>query len=138
MPERECGYVATNGVKANLSQSLIDDLVKRTVNEIYDNNLNLQEQVYTKRYQIWTVSGKVANGGEILNALKHFPKEVNFLLPIVCVSERKGEDSVFLLLQSEILDEKNDLYKLMSMNEIRSFVNKPPKITVEDLVAQSR
>lgn len=130
MPHRECSYSISKGVEANIPPNTIEELIKQVVDEAYDKNMELKEQVHSKRFQLWTVKGKIATGNELINAVHNNPEEIGYLLPIVLLWEQDGKDQSSVTLHTEILENP----VLMDNPEIRHFAEQPPLTSVNDII----
>lgn len=102
MSIRECKYTASKGVKACLGEAEIDELVKRAIDKVYAQNLDLKEQDFTNRFIVPMFNGKCAKGGDILKQLAKDPKSLIPKPILVTVSEKKGEDFATVVLQEEV------------------------------------
>ena len=67
MSERKFSYTTTTAVKKAIPEAMIDEMVKRVVDKAYEKNLLIQGY-YAHRFNLFTVEGKPANGGELIDA----------------------------------------------------------------------
>lgn len=125
-------YQASPVVVAVIPTAVIELTVKMTVDYAYDNNFALRDECLMKRYNLFTVSGKVTSGKELVAALHNHPELVSQLLLIVFLTQCNGENHARVLLQSEIPDMAK---KAPGLKEL---IEKPPDITVADMVAEAR
>lgn len=131
--QRTCSYKSSKGVDSTFEESTIEEMIKRSVDEAYEKNMTLAN-TYVKRFQVWTLGGKVVNDDKLFDALLNRPKDVGYLLPVVCVFENNGNNSVLIFLHTEIL-ENSDFRKFP---EIYNIAKKPPNVTVEDMILSAK
>jgi hypothetical protein len=129
MSERSVKYRCSPGVSALFSDEVVGDMVKRTVDSAYERNLTIGQGVYTKRFNVFTVDGKVVSRRESEQAARTNPGSVGQVLPIVALSEEAGEDEADVVLQSEV-EKMSD-----ATSELKALLNQPPNITVEKFIA---
>lgn len=134
MPQRSAHYKASKGVEAIIPAPVVDQMVMRVMDEVYDKNMVLREKVYSRRFQIWTVGGKPAINDALLDAIHNRPEEVGYLLPIVSLYEENGEDVLSVVLHTEILEHAESNFSPSILN----LALQPPNITVDDMIQEAR
>ena len=130
MSNRQCAVKSSKGIESAIPQSMVDDLVMKVVDEAYDKNMVLSNGTYAKRFQIWTVDGKITTGGELIDAMLISPEKVDYLLPIVALWEENGDDHAYVILHSEILQNP----KFMDDPQIVRLVKQAPNVTKDNLL----
>lgn len=131
MPERSCNFIPSDKVLQLLGLTTIEEMVKAVVNKAYDQNMNLRKSIFADRFILFTVDGKVADGGKLLEALKDRPDAVERILPVVCLTEENGEDVAHIMFQPEIKKSYPKLYEGM-----KEFLSQPPNVSVEQLIKE--
>lgn len=131
--QRTCSYRSSKGVDSVIGASTIEEMIKRSVDEAYEKNLTLAN-TYVKRFQLWTLGGKVVNDNELFDSILNRPKDIGYLLPVVCVFENKGNNTALIFLHTEILENSD----FMKFPEMYNLAKKPPNVTVEDLILSAQ
>jgi hypothetical protein len=130
MSNRQCFVTSSEGIELAIPQSMVDDLVMKVVDEAYDKNMVLSNGTYAKRFQIWTVDGKITIGSELIDTMLLSPEKVDYLLPIVALWEENGNDHAIIILHSEILENP----KFMDDPQIVRLVKQAPNVTKDNLL----
>jgi hypothetical protein len=129
MALRSVNYRCTTAALEVLGEKIVEDLVKRTLDKAYERNLVITGS-FIKRFNIFTVDGKVAPGEVVIEAARNNPGSVGQVLPLVCLEEERGEDFVFVILQSEVTE---SMFKGLT-----DFLKIPPDMTVKQFIASVR
>lgn len=137
MSEREAKYYTSPNVDDLLPETMIAEMISKTIDVAFDQNLNLNGRLYAKRFNVFLVNGKLATGGKLVEALKNDPKSVSQQLPIVGITEEKGYDIAYIVFQSE-LGKGTTPFTVPIPQEIMDFLNTPPNMTVEDLIEEAK
>jgi hypothetical protein len=132
MGKREANYRVSDGVKAIISDTLVQEMVKTTVDKAYNRNLVIKV-LFVNRFNLFAKNGRILNGGELIKALREDVNLIEQVLPIVGLYEEKGEDWVIVVLQSEV-----EKWPTPIPNEWAKLLKTPPNITVKQLAIEAR